>query len=914
MQSKLISIFNKNLEYKPYYEKENNLKRIIFFNGIGSLIITPLIALFLYIFEIPSFYIYFSLSYALAFPIYAFLCWFIKSLNDKLIYFIFFHLFIITYFSFERLYISGFTQTEFLYFFVLYILSIIIIQRLYSALLYSIFIITLFTFGLFNSVYTEVSIIPLILLFTIIGATSIIVLFARIKIVHDVEDYSDYLKLIINNPGSGYVLFDLKNTNKIIDFNEEAFNYFKIASEKSMNDLFFNLFSNEELERLKQINLGQKIVIQKTTNRYNRKIYLEFNFMLLELRNNTYWLTNINDISERYIKENALIINERKYRNLYTRNKAGVFSLDEESLILEGNKSFFNMFDNTLNKNDYLFTDELISDWKLILENLKEYDNLDNYQTQFILTNGTVKTFIFSWYLDEDTHNIEGSVIDLTHIQKASLALKTSEEKYRLIFQASNDAIFLLEGDKIIEANKKAEELFEKKVIDLLKINLFELSNDLTKNNQKKYHLFKEQLSQNRNVKFEWIFKNSIGRIESEVSIIENILDDKLYYQCVIHDKTKANKLAKEKLRAEFAEDENLKLEKEIKERIRAEKKVQEQFLRTRAILESSSNTLLLTLGLDQKITSFNSHCYIFFKEKLGVEIKKNQLFNDLLKDKISTENIGKFEYLFNQVKKPTSYQLEVELFSSKKKVFWLEIFMNPILDTEEKVNEISIVAHDISLQKKNRTAIEESLKEKEVLLKEIHHRVKNNLQIISSILNLQSSFVEDEGTLEILRESRNRIASMAIIHENLYQLEDFSSIEFGSYLYNLTLNLMGSYRISEKIKLETDISEVDLVLDQAIPCGLIVNELISNSLKYAWDNNQEGIISVSIKQLKNKIILEVKDNGKGLPELYEKMNTETLGLQLVSTLVEQLDAELIVDIKKGTKYLLTFDNTKTIT
>lgn len=385
-----------------------------------------------------------------------------------------------------------------------------------------------------------------------------------------------------------------------------------------------------------------------------------------------------------------------------------------------------------------------------------------------------------------------------------------------------------------------------------------------------------------------------------------------MYYQCVIHDKTKANKLVKEKLRAEFAEDENIKLEKEIKERIKAKKQVKEQFLRTKAILESSSNTLLLTLSLDQKISSLNSHCYNFFKEKLGVKIKKDQLFDEIFKDKLSEENLGKFQYLFNNVKQTTSYQFEVELYSANNKNFWLEIFMNPILDTEEKVNEVSIVAHNISLQKKNRIAIENSLKEKEVLLKEIHHRVKNNLQIISSILNLQSSFVEDEGTLEILRESRNRISSMAIIHENLYQLEDFSSIEFGSYLYNLTLNLMGSYRISEKIKLETDISEVDLILDQAIPCGLIVNELISNSLKYAWNDDQEGIIKVSIKQLKKQIVLEVKDNGKGLPEPYQKMNTETLGLQLVSTLVEQLDAELIVDINNGTKYLLTFDNLKT--
>ena len=242
-----------------------------------------------------------------------------------------------------------------------------------------------------------------------------------------------------------------------------------------------------------------------------------------------------------------------------------------------------------------------------------------------------------------------------------------------------------------------------------------------------------------------------------------------------------------------------------------------------------------------------------------------------------------------------------------------MEIFMNPIFDTEGEVAEISIVAHDISEKKKSSNEIVASLKEKEVLLKEIHHRVKNNLQIISSILNLQSSFVSDENTLEILQESRNRIRSMAIIHENLYRTEDFSSINFADYLYNLVTNLIASYRIHDVIHLETDIDEIDLVLDQAIPCGLFVNELITNSLKYAWKNDEEGTIFIKLKEVDSRVTLVIADDGIGLPTNFENMSSDTLGLQLVITLVEQLDGELVVNCAKGTEYLINFDNLKTI-
>jgi two-component sensor histidine kinase len=206
-------------------------------------------------------------------------------------------------------------------------------------------------------------------------------------------------------------------------------------------------------------------------------------------------------------------------------------------------------------------------------------------------------------------------------------------------------------------------------------------------------------------------------------------------------------------------------------------------------------------------------------------------------------------------------------------------------------------------------------LKEKDVLLKEIHHRVKNNLQVISSILNLQSSFVSDENTLGILQESRNRIRSMAIIHENLYRTEDFASIKFDNYLRNLTGNLIASYSVDRRIEFDADLQEVDLVLDQAIPCGLLTNELITNALKYAWKGEEMSAkIRMTLEQEGDIIKLTIADNGVGLPQEFEQMQSDTLGLQLVTTLAEQLDAELKVTIEQGTEFQLTFENVKRVT
>jgi two-component sensor histidine kinase len=233
-------------------------------------------------------------------------------------------------------------------------------------------------------------------------------------------------------------------------------------------------------------------------------------------------------------------------------------------------------------------------------------------------------------------------------------------------------------------------------------------------------------------------------------------------------------------------------------------------------------------------------------------------------------------------------------------------------LNIEGTLHEISLVAHDITQKKKQAKKIEESLNEKELLLKEIHHRVKNNLQIISSIINLQSASINDEQIVGVLTESKNRIYTIAAIHEDLYQTEQFSSIQFDYYLKKLVGNSLISYKLPLlDITVHYHLEEVELSLDQAIPCGLIVNELLTNVIKYEFTDTDKGELTIELREINGKIELIFADNGVGLPDYLNVQQTTTLGLQLVTTLINQLDGEFKLSTKIGTKFLIIFDKTK---
>lgn len=214
----------------------------------------------------------------------------------------------------------------------------------------------------------------------------------------------------------------------------------------------------------------------------------------------------------------------------------------------------------------------------------------------------------------------------------------------------------------------------------------------------------------------------------------------------------------------------------------------------------------------------------------------------------------------------------------------------------------------DITERKQSEYLINESLREKEVLLKEIHHRVKNNMQIISSLLSLQSEYLADKSVEEIFNDCRNRIRSMALVHENLYKSENMARIFFDEYVRTLIKGLINSNKIdTEDINININVDKVLIDVETAIPCGLIINELITNSFKHAFLDRSKGEMGITVKLIDNNFKIIVYDDGVGFPENLDFKNTDTLGLSIVNILVSQLNGEIQLDRNNGTKFEITF-------
>lgn len=250
---------------------------------------------------------------------------------------------------------------------------------------------------------------------------------------------------------------------------------------------------------------------------------------------------------------------------------------------------------------------------------------------------------------------------------------------------------------------------------------------------------------------------------------------------------------------------------------------------------------------------------------------------------------------------------------------------LSPLISEFQEIVGAYCLIEDVTEKKKIEEKILESLKEKDTLLKEIHHRVKNNLQIVSSLLNLQATNIKDTYALEIFKESQNRIRSMALIHEELYQTEKLSKINLESYITNLSNHLYKSYRDDlTYVNFEIKIDNVYLDIENAIPVGLIINEAISNSLKYAFKNNKnnllkegekkdtydiskENIISINFICEDKEFKLIIKDNGIGIENISVVKNSGSLGMQLIESLANQLEGSLEITSLGGTCYKIIF-------
>lgn len=264
-------------------------------------------------------------------------------------------------------------------------------------------------------------------------------------------------------------------------------------------------------------------------------------------------------------------------------------------------------------------------------------------------------------------------------------------------------------------------------------------------------------------------------------------------------------------------------------------------------------------------------------------------------------------EILANRIQ---TYSMEKRFFRKDNSIVWVNLTVALMRESSTEPKYFISVIEDISDRKHSQEQIKASLLEKEVLLKEIYHRVKNNLQVISSLLNLQSAYIQDKHDLAIFQQSQQRIASIALIHEKLYQSQDLARINFREYTLDLVASLFTAYEVNEDaIAVNINIDEdVLLGLDTAIPCSLIIHELISNSLKYAFPAGRNGSICIELnRNHDNKFILIVSDDGIGLPSDFDFKKIASLGLQLVDALTYQLAGAIKITGENGVECQLTF-------
>ncbi len=337
--------------------------------------------------------------------------------------------------------------------------------------------------------------------------------------------------------------------------------------------------------------------------------------------------------------------------------------------------------------------------------------------------------------------------------------------------------------------------------------------------------------------------------------------------------------------------------------RRKAEDALQESEERYRSVVENSQSSIII---IDDKFRA--KYANDQFVTLSGYE--RNEFMGRDLTQFLDEESrnlvIDRFARRQRGEEVPSRY--EFGLRRKDGQIRWMEVSSAVIRDSKQRIKTI-VQLQDITEKKQAEEQIKTSLHEKEILLREIHHRVKNNLQIISSLLNLQAEHVKDEAALEMFQESRLRVRSMALVHEKLYRSKDLARVDFHEYILSLGYHLFQMYGVlPDTVVLKVNAENIFLDINTAIPCGLLVSELISNALKHAFPDGRKGEVAINMKSVGNgSYTLSVHDDGVGLNQDLDLKNSDSFGLQLVDMLSEQLQGSVSIQRNGGVTFTVQF-------
>ena len=339
-------------------------------------------------------------------------------------------------------------------------------------------------------------------------------------------------------------------------------------------------------------------------------------------------------------------------------------------------------------------------------------------------------------------------------------------------------------------------------------------------------------------------------------------------------------------------------------ELVAANRELRQSEERFRQIAENIREVFWITEPQDNKLIYISPA----YEEVWGRSCNGLPEISQMWRDTIHPEDQARVFATAENVPAGSDCDLEYRIVRPNGEIRWVRDRAFPVANDAGEVYRIAGIMDDVTESKQAVEQIKTSLHEKEVLLKEIHHRVKNNMQVITSLLSLQSKTIGDSKALAVFEDSQNRVKSMALIHETLYQSKDLSRINFAEYLQKLVAHVSRSYRIRPNaVKINLHVNDVALPIDTAVPCGLIINELASNALKYAFPADTKGELNITFAHADDQYTLCVSDTGVGLPPDFDPEQGKSLGMKLVRMLTSQLSGEMECRNGGGTTFQITF-------
>jgi PAS domain S-box-containing protein len=487
---------------------------------------------------------------------------------------------------------------------------------------------------------------------------------------------------------------------------------------------------------------------------------------------------------------------------------------------------------------------------------------------------------LLAWWcrvLKDDSGRVTGalsSARDITERKQAEEKLQRSEEKWRSLVSVLPDYVSLLDREgRLLFLNHYAEGFTDKEVIGS---SVYQYLSTQSK------EIFEKEIAECQNT---W----KIRKFEHTAMGDHGIMREYEDYLVPILDKNKATNI--------------LVISRDITERKQAEDALKESEKRFRDLSSLTSEGIMVHEG--------------------GVILDANQAFAELLGCSSPDNLIGKNgleiipftsesrQRILAHMRTGSTETYEIKLVKSDGSILPAETSGKEITYRERQTRLVSM--RDITERKQAEEALRASLREKEVLLREVHHRVKNNMQVISSLFNLQAGYTTNEECRGILKEGQARIRSMSLVHEKLYQSRDMSKIDLADYIQGLAAHLFHVYLVNPaQVRMETEFEDVSVDINSAVPCGLILNELISNALKHAFPEGRTGVIKIGMRRGPGGAVeLRVADDGVGFPEGLDFRKAESFGLQIVNLLVDQLEAAIDLDRTKGTAFTMTFRQLK---